>query len=121
MKYLLILVLFISQLAFAVSGNSGRLRIVNAGEKSMFGDFERGTCYPLFPMQYVIIGKIDATTYEMAALGYMSPHAILRVGKHTHLSRGRANISAVPVTTKTLPMNDGFEGSYDFWKECGVK
>ncbi len=77
-------------------------------------------CIAAFPLEYVIVKKIDKNTFEAVGSEFASPHAIIKAKKGMSLNQGRLNAFIKYKFSKKMEMSSGFEKEVDFWELCTI-
>lgn len=101
---------FLSFLVFSAHAGSDFLKV----------GWQKGKCYPTYPVELSVIEKLDKDTYHLQGPKYniVHEHAILKMSPGHLLRPGRVNILYQHLGEHLLPLANGFEEMADLLVEC---
>lgn len=88
------------------------------------GIFERGRCYPAFPLNYSVVQKLDDKLYVAVRSDNYGQcvitrcHAIVELNSYDPRRVGPLNTLVEWVGTRALQLSNGFESEADLLREC---
>lgn len=91
--------------------------------------FEKGVCYPSFPLNYFLNQKLSKDTYGLGVIprsdfdctryGIINCQAIIHMDPHYSFKKsGRINVFFEYIKTVRMPLVNGFTSNVDILKQC---